>query len=57
MICEIAGRPAICIGPVPINFYGIIIVIGALVGGYIAATQARVNGDDSDVVWDGLFKT
>ena len=55
MICEIAGRPAICIGPVPINFYGIIIVIGALVGGYIAATQARVNGDDSDVVWDGLF--
>lgn len=55
MICEIAGRPAICIGPIPINFYGIIIVIGALVGGYIAATQARLNGDDSDVVWDGLF--
>jgi phosphatidylglycerol:prolipoprotein diacylglycerol transferase len=54
MICEVAGRPAICIGPIPINFYGIIIVFGAIVAGYIAALEVRRRGDDPDIVWDGL---
>ena len=55
MICEVAGRPAICIGPIPINFYGIIIVFGAIMGGYIAASEARRRGQDPDIVWDGLI--
>ncbi|HLF27435.1 MAG TPA: prolipoprotein diacylglyceryl transferase [Anaerolineae bacterium] len=54
MFCDNAGRPAICIGPIPINFYGIIIVLGALIGGYIAASEARRRGHDPDIVWDGL---
>ncbi len=55
MICDNAGRPAICIGPVPINFYGIIIVFGAIVAGYIASLEVRRRGDDPDIVWDGLI--
>jgi phosphatidylglycerol:prolipoprotein diacylglycerol transferase len=55
MLCEVAGRPAICIGPIPINFYGIIIVFGAIVAGYIAALEVRRRGDDPDIVWDGLI--
>ncbi|MGH2593417.1 MAG: prolipoprotein diacylglyceryl transferase [Anaerolineae bacterium] len=55
MSCELGGRPGICIGPVPINFYGIIIVLGAIVGGYIAATEARRRGENPEVVWDGLL--
>ena len=54
MLCDIAGRPAICIGPLPINFYGIIIVLGAILGGSIAAMEARRRGENADVVWDGL---
>jgi phosphatidylglycerol:prolipoprotein diacylglycerol transferase len=55
MICDIAGRPGICIGPIPINFYGIVIVLGAIMGGYIAATESRRRGHDPNIVWDGLL--
>ena len=54
MTCDLAGRPGLCIGPIPVNFYGMIIVIGAIIGGYIAATEARRRGENPDVVWDGL---
>ena len=54
MACDLAGRPGICIGPIPLNFYGMVIVLGAIVGGYIAATEARRRGENPDVVWDGL---
>jgi len=54
MFCDIDGRPGICIGPIPINFYGIIIVLGAIMGGFIAAREARRRGENSDIVWDGL---
>ncbi len=55
MSCELGGRPGICIGPLPVNFYGIIIVLGAIVGGYIAASEARRRGENPDVAWDGLI--
>jgi phosphatidylglycerol:prolipoprotein diacylglycerol transferase len=54
MECDLAGRPGICIGPFPINLYGIIIVVGAIVGAYIAAAESRRRGYDPDIVWDGL---
>lgn len=55
MSCELGGRPGICIGPLPVNFYGIIIVLGAIVGGYIAASEARRRGENPEVAWDGLI--
>jgi phosphatidylglycerol:prolipoprotein diacylglycerol transferase len=56
MICDFSGRPSLCIGSTPIvTFYAVIILLGALIGGYIAATEARRRGENPDVVWDGLI--
>lgn len=55
MTCDLGGRPGICLGPLPINFYGLIIVIGAIMGGYIAAAESRRRGENPDIVWDGLI--
>ncbi len=56
MICDFNGRPSLCIGSTPIvTFYAVIILLGALIGGYIAATEARRRGENPDVVWDGLI--
>lgn len=49
------GRPGFCIGPLPIGLYGLILITGMIVGAYIAATQARRSGEDSEIVWDGLI--
>lgn len=61
-MCELlAGRPGICISPFPIfgelaiALYGIILVSGMIVAGFVAATQARRRGEDPDIIWDGLI--
>jgi len=38
-----------------IHFYGIIIVLGAVIGAWLAAREARRRGHNSDIVWDLLI--
>ncbi len=54
MSCELGLQPGFCIGPLPIRFYGIIIVLGALIGGFVAAREARRRGENPDRIWDAL---
>jgi phosphatidylglycerol:prolipoprotein diacylglycerol transferase len=42
------------IGPLTIRFYAILIIIGAIVGSWLAARQAKKHGEDSDLVLDLL---
>jgi phosphatidylglycerol:prolipoprotein diacylglycerol transferase len=46
--------PGIDIGPIRIHYYGIILMLGALAGAWLASREARRRGQDSEVVWDGL---
>ena len=43
------------VGPLTIYWYGIIIVTAALVGGYVAAFEAKRRGEDEDHVWNMLI--
>ncbi|MFZ5915764.1 MAG: prolipoprotein diacylglyceryl transferase [Chloroflexota bacterium] len=43
------------IGPLPVYWYGILIVTAALVGGWVAAIEARRRGLEADEVWNGLI--
>jgi phosphatidylglycerol:prolipoprotein diacylglycerol transferase len=43
------------IGPVPIRFYGIIIIIGAIAAAFLAEREARRRGLNGELVWDGLI--
>jgi len=43
------------LGSVFIRYYGIIIMLGALAGGWLAAREARRRGHDSEIVWDLLI--
>jgi phosphatidylglycerol---prolipoprotein diacylglyceryl transferase len=42
------------IGPLAVRWYGLLIVVGALLGGLAAAWQAKSFGDDPDHVWNML---
>ena len=55
MSCDLGLQPGICLGPLPIRFYGIIIVLGILVGGFVATREARWRGENSDRIWDALI--
>ena len=55
MPCDLGLQPGICLGPLPIRFYGIIIVVGILVGGFVATREARWRGENSDRIWDALI--
>ncbi len=46
--------PTINIGPLVIHLYGIIIVLGALMGGYVASIEARRRGENPDHAWNVL---
>jgi phosphatidylglycerol:prolipoprotein diacylglycerol transferase len=46
--------PGIDIGPLRIHYYGIILMLGALAGAWLASREARRRGQDTEVVWDGL---
>ena len=55
MPCELGLTPGICIGPLPVRFYGIIIVTAALIGGFIATREARRRGENTERIWDALI--
>ncbi len=46
--------PSFNLGPLSVHFYGIIIVAGALVGGYVATIEARRRGEEPEHVWNAL---
>jgi phosphatidylglycerol:prolipoprotein diacylglycerol transferase len=46
--------PTFNIGPLPVHWYGIIIVTGALAGAYAATFEAKRRGEDPEHVWNGL---
>jgi phosphatidylglycerol:prolipoprotein diacylglycerol transferase len=43
------------VGPLFIRFYGIILMTGALAGGWLATREARRRGIDPEIVWDLLI--
>lgn len=43
------------IGPLFVRYYGIILMLGALAGAWLASVESRRRGQDSEVVWDGLI--
>ncbi len=43
------------LGPVFIRYYGIILMLGAVAGGWLAAREARRRGHDPEIVWDLLI--
>lgn len=43
------------LGPLYVRFYGLILMSGALAGGWLAARQARRRGYDPEIVWDLLI--
>jgi phosphatidylglycerol:prolipoprotein diacylglycerol transferase len=43
------------IGPIPVYYYGIILMCGALAGSWLASLEARRRGQDTELVWDGLI--
>ena len=47
--------PGIQIGPLFIRYYGMIIMLGALAGGWLASRQARRKGLDPELVWDAFL--
>ncbi len=42
------------IGPLNIHFYGIIIMIGALLAAWLTSRQAKAAGQNPDLIWDML---
>lgn len=47
-------NPTLTIGPLTIHWYGVIIVLGALAGGYVASLEAKRRGEDPEIVWSAL---
>lgn len=45
---------AISIGPLQVHWYGLLIVVGALIAAYIATIEARRRGEDPENVWNML---
>ncbi len=43
------------IGPLTIQLYGIIIMLGAVAGAFLAQFNARRRGENPDLVWDALI--
>ena len=46
--------PTVNIGPLTVHWYGVIIVLGALSGAYIASLEAKRRGEDPEMVWNAL---
>jgi phosphatidylglycerol---prolipoprotein diacylglyceryl transferase len=46
--------PTFNIGPLVLHLYGIIIVLGAIAGGYVASVEARRRGENPEHAWNVL---
>jgi phosphatidylglycerol:prolipoprotein diacylglycerol transferase len=42
------------IGPIVVHWYGLLIVVGTLVGGWVATREAKRRGENPEHVWSGL---
>jgi len=42
------------IGPIHVRFYGIILMLGAVAGAWLATREAKRRGYEPDIVWDLL---
>ena len=42
-------------GPIFFHYYGIVIMLGTLAGGFLAAREAKKRGLDPEIVWDMLI--
>jgi len=42
------------IGPIPVHWYGILIVVGIVTAAYLSTWMARLWGEDPELVWDAL---
>lgn len=42
-------------GPLYLRFYGLILVTGAFLGGYLASLEAKRKGHNPDQIWDGML--
>ncbi|MFQ6015759.1 MAG: prolipoprotein diacylglyceryl transferase [Anaerolineae bacterium] len=43
------------LGPLEFRWYGLLLVIGVLLGAFVASREARRRGQDPNHVWDGLL--
>jgi len=43
------------IGPLYLRFYGMILIAGAFVAGYLASYEAKRRGQNPELVWDGMI--
>jgi len=43
------------LGPLPIRFYGIILMLGAVAAAFVAEREARRRGKNGEYVWDALI--
>jgi len=43
------------LGPLYIRFYGIVLMLGTLAGGWLAAREAKRRGYDPEIIWDLLI--
>ena len=43
------------IGPIVVHWYGLLLVVGTLVGGVVATMEAKRRGEDPEHVWNGLI--
>jgi phosphatidylglycerol---prolipoprotein diacylglyceryl transferase len=47
--------PGFDIGPITIHYYGIILMLGAVAGAWLADRQARQRNMDPEIIWDALI--
>jgi phosphatidylglycerol:prolipoprotein diacylglycerol transferase len=47
-------REGLQIGPFLLHYYGVIIMLGALIAAWMTTRQAKANGDNPDIIWDML---
>lgn len=43
------------LGPLYLRYYGLILVTGAFLGGYLASLEAKRKGHNADQIWDGML--
>ena len=43
------------VGPVDVHWYGLLVIVGTLVGGFVATREAKRRGEDTGRVWDVLI--